>query len=203
MGNRYLQVMPIAAPAPVAPVAPVAPTYLQNQYGLLDGLFMNMPVAAPAPVAPVASVMGSPTMGYQTMGYLQELNLWNDMKKGAKGAFNSVHGSGSMDIAGVHLSASKLNNLDFVNPHDGITYPTYTPLQELNLWSDMKKGAKSAFNSVHGSGSMDIAGVHLSASKLQELNLFNDAIAAGKKEFKKLHFDEKVNVGGVNLHFKK
>ena len=59
-GHSYLQVMPIAAPAPVAPVAPVAPAYLQNQYGLLDGLFMNQP-----------SVQGVPS--YQTQGYLQNM----------------------------------------------------------------------------------------------------------------------------------
>jgi hypothetical protein len=196
--------MPVAAPAPVAPVAP---SYLQNQYGLLDGLFIqNLDFVNP---------MDGRT--YHTA--LQELNLWNDFKNGAKKAMNSVHGSVSGDIAGVHMEASRL--------------------QELNLWNDFKNGAKKAMNSVHGSVSGDIAGVHMEASRLnnldfvnpmdgrtyhtalnnldfvnpmdgrtyhtalQELNLFNDAIAAGKKEFNKLHFDEKVNVGGVDLHFKK
>jgi hypothetical protein len=158
--------MPVAAPAPVAPVAP---SYLQNQYGLLDGLFIqNLDFVNP---------MDGRT--YHTA--LQELNLWNDFKNGAKKAMNSVHGSVSGDIAGVHMEASRLNNLDFVNPMDGRTYHT-------------------ALNNLDFVNPMDGRTYH---TALQELNLFNDAIAAGKKEFNKLHFDEKVNVGGVDLHFKK
>ena len=76
MGNthRYLQVMPVAPPAPVAPALDLRAMPLQEQYGLFDGLFQNLySYNADGSIelaAPVPGVPGVPGVGYlQNQGF--------------------------------------------------------------------------------------------------------------------------------------
>ena len=213
MGNthRYLQVMPVAPPAPVAPVAPVGFMYQNLDFvNPLDGHTYHTALQN-LNILDDLSGSFSETLGGLTMS--------GSVKPGAKkGDHPELHGSFSGKVDGMTFSISALNNLDFFNPMDGITYPSalqnqwtwsglkenvkelaqdskaklhemtaekapeavlvnldfvnpldgisyHTALQQLNLWNDMQKGAQSAFNSVHGSVSGDVAGVHFSAKK--------------------------------------
>ena len=128
MGNRYLQVMPVAAPAPVAPVAQVAPV------APVGFMYQNLDFFNPMDGRHYQTALNLNNLDFvnQMDGItyptaLQNQWTWSGLKKEVK---ELASDSKAIAKAKIHeMTAEKapeavLVNLDFVNPIDNRIYHT-------------------------------------------------------------------------------